>query len=100
VKWRPLWPESWPTAAVIDGVLACPYHREGLGSWAHPDHPGRKPQPGMLLAAARLLGLDLSRSWIIGDRHGDLVAGDKAGLAYRPRCRASSPGARLEAGAI
>lgn len=67
--------------AAIDAVFACPYHRDGIGAWAHPAHPCRKPRPGMLIAAARLMGLDLSRSWIIGDKLADLVAGQSAGLA-------------------
>lgn len=67
--------------AVIDGVFACPHHHDGIGTWAHPAHPCRKPRPGMLLAAARLMNLDLGRSWVVGDKHGDLVAGQKAGLA-------------------
>jgi D-glycero-D-manno-heptose 1,7-bisphosphate phosphatase len=67
--------------ASIDAVFACPYHRDGVGAWAHPAHPCRKPRPGMLLAAARLLNLDLGRSWIVGDKYGDLVAGQRAGLA-------------------
>jgi D-glycero-D-manno-heptose 1,7-bisphosphate phosphatase len=89
--------------AAIDGVFACPYHREGIGSWAHPAHPCRKPRPGMLLAAARLMGLDLGRSWIVGDKLGDLIAGENAGLAggihvltghgveHRPRVAAWKP---------
>jgi D-glycero-D-manno-heptose 1,7-bisphosphate phosphatase len=67
--------------AVIEGVFACPYHPRGVGAWAHPAHPRRKPEPGMLVAAARLMGLDLGRSWIVGDKHDDLVAGQRAGLA-------------------
>ena len=67
--------------AAIDGVFACPYHRDGIGGWAHPAHPCRKPRPGMLAAAARLMGLDLARSWIVGDKLADLVAGQSAGLA-------------------
>jgi D-glycero-D-manno-heptose 1,7-bisphosphate phosphatase len=48
------------------------------------DHPEcatdrRKPRAGMLLEAARDLGLDLPRSWMIGDRPGDLEAGRRAG---------------------
>jgi D-glycero-D-manno-heptose 1,7-bisphosphate phosphatase len=66
--------------AAIDAVFACPYHREGVHPWAHPDHPARKPRPGMLLAAGRLLNLDLKRSWIVGDRLDDLLAGYHAGL--------------------
>jgi len=67
-------------AAAIDAVFACPYHRDGVHPWAHPDHPARKPRPGMLLAAERLLNLDLKRSWIVGDRLDDLLAGYHAGL--------------------
>jgi D-glycero-D-manno-heptose 1,7-bisphosphate phosphatase len=32
----------------------------------------RKPKPGMLQRAAREHGLDLSRSYVIGDRYGDI----------------------------
>jgi D-glycero-D-manno-heptose 1,7-bisphosphate phosphatase len=66
--------------AAIDAVFACPYHRDGIPPWAHPAHPARKPRPGMLLAAERYLNLDLKRSWIVGDKLGDLLAGYNAGL--------------------
>ena len=39
----------------------------------------RKPEPGMLLDAARSLGLDLARSWMIGDRWRDIDCGRRAG---------------------
>ncbi|MBI3886798.1 MAG: HAD-IIIA family hydrolase [Opitutae bacterium] len=39
----------------------------------------RKPAPGMLLDAAQALDLDLARSWMIGDRAGDIEAGHAAG---------------------
>ncbi len=50
-------------------------------------HPGRgqsnclcrKPLPGMLLSASKKLGLDLSGSWMVGDRFGDIIAGQAAG---------------------
>jgi D-glycero-D-manno-heptose 1,7-bisphosphate phosphatase len=48
-------------------------------------HPWRKPAPGMLLAAAEDLGLDLPHSWMIGDAARDIEAGLHAGLA-RARC--------------
>lgn len=40
----------------------------------------RKPAPGMLLDAALELGLDLSRSWMIGDRWRDVDCGKRAGV--------------------
>jgi histidinol-phosphate phosphatase family protein len=42
-------------------------------------HPDRKPQPGMLLKAARRHRLDLARSWMIGDTETDVEAGRRAG---------------------
>ena len=39
----------------------------------------RKPQPGALLSAARLHGIDLARSFMVGDRWRDVVAGQRAG---------------------
>lgn len=40
----------------------------------------RKPAPGMLLDAAEALGLDLGRSWMIGDRWRDVDCGKRAGV--------------------
>ncbi len=44
-------------------------------------HPDRKPNPGMLLRAAARHGLELSRSWMIGDRETDVKTGQNAGVA-------------------
>ena len=41
----------------------------------------RKPAPGMILAASRQLGIDLSRSYMVGDRWRDIDAGVAAGCA-------------------
>lgn len=67
--------------ATLDAVLACPFHPQGKGSLRHGDHPTRKPNPGMLLAAAERLDIVLSESWIVGDRVRDIAAGRNAGLA-------------------
>ncbi|MBS0657811.1 MAG: HAD family hydrolase [Verrucomicrobia bacterium] len=57
-----------------------------LATYFCPDHPGqpstrRKPAPGMLLEAAAEHGLELARSFMIGDRRGDIEAGRAAGCA-------------------
>ncbi|MER7585523.1 HAD hydrolase-like protein [Kitasatospora sp. NPDC097691] len=39
----------------------------------------RKPAPGMLHQAAHDLGIDLTRSWMIGDSPSDVAAGRRAG---------------------
>lgn len=45
----------------------------------NPPSEFRKPRPGMLLRAAQELGLDLKRSWMIGDRWRDIDCGAAAG---------------------
>src|SRR5688572_25437688 len=40
----------------------------------------RKPKPGLILQAARKYNLDLSRSWMVGDRWKDIAAGQALGL--------------------
>ena len=65
--------------ATIDGIYYCPHHPSaGLGAYRIACKC-RKPRPGMLLQAAAELGLDLSRSLMIGDRESDLQAGADAG---------------------
>ena len=64
----------------LDAVYHCPYHPEhGVGEYKR-ESEDRKPGPGMLLRAARDLGLDLSASVMIGDRCGDIGAANAAGL--------------------
>jgi mannose-1-phosphate guanylyltransferase/phosphomannomutase len=69
--------------AFLDDLFFCPHHPEN--GW-----PGevaalkiecdcRKPAPGMLLAAAQRHNLDLSKSWLIGDRYADVAAAHAAG---------------------
>ena len=64
----------------VDMVLACGYHEAGSGPLAVANHPMRKPNPGMVVEAARRLGLDLKRSLIVGDKLADMEAGKRAGL--------------------
>lgn len=40
----------------------------------------RKPEPGMLLDAAQALGIDMARSWMVGDRWRDVDCGKRAGV--------------------
>ena len=41
----------------------------------------RKPRPGMLLQAAERHGVNLSTSYMVGDRRGDIEAGQRAGCS-------------------
>ncbi|HEX7010697.1 MAG TPA: HAD-IIIA family hydrolase [Phycisphaeraceae bacterium] len=65
--------------ARIERFYYCPYHPEGTVKAYRREHPNRKPQPGMLLQAARDLNLDLSQSWMVGDQMRDIAAGAAAG---------------------
>src|SRR5262249_28075211 len=67
--------------ANIDAVYACAHHPQGQGDLAHPDHPARKPNPGMLLQAASALDLDLKSSWLVGDKADDIEAAKRAGIS-------------------
>jgi D-glycero-D-manno-heptose 1,7-bisphosphate phosphatase len=64
----------------IAAVYHCPDHpTEGVGPYRR-ENPWRKPGPGMMLAAARDLGLDLAASWAIGDKPSDVEAARAAGV--------------------
>ena len=66
-------------SAHIDAVYASPHHEKGEGDYAVADHPDRKPNPGMLLRAARDLDIDIARSFVVGDRWLDVEMGRAAG---------------------
>lgn len=72
--------EEWVNAelsaknAAIDAWYYCPHLPEITGHCEC-----RKPEPGLLLQAARDLELDLANSWMIGDRVRDVQAGIAAG---------------------
>ena len=67
----------------LDGVY-CRYHSPGAVIPQHrTDQPETKPSPAMLYSAAEDLNLDLSASFMVGDRKSDVDAGRNAG------CRAS-----------
>ncbi|HXC64950.1 MAG TPA: HAD family hydrolase [bacterium] len=81
----------------LDAVYYCPHHPEPAGPADNGHLPEgrvaaaavpelsvdcdcRKPKPGLALQAARELGLDLGRSWMVGDKGADLGLADSAGL--------------------
>ena len=65
--------------APLTGVYHCPYHPDGRPPY-NTISPMRKPEPGMLLEAAKEHALDLHRSVLIGDQESDIAAGRAAGL--------------------
>ena len=66
----------------IDRVYHCPYHpTAGIGEYRQ-DSFHRKPNPGMILTARDELGLDLSKSVLVGDKDSDIEAGRASGINY------------------
>jgi len=66
--------------AGISKVYFCPYHPEhGIGEYKR-ESPCRKPNPGMLLAAASDFDLDLAACVLVGDKASDVEAGRTAGV--------------------
>ncbi len=60
---------------VIDAVYFCPHHPDISGKCTC-----RKPEPGMLLEAAKMYDVDLKESIMIGDKERDIEAGLNAGI--------------------
>lgn len=80
------------TELPLDAIYVCP-HDDGEGCLC------RKPKPGLLLGAARDLGIDLSHSYMIGDRWRDVDAAHAAGVTavfvdygYKDQALARPPG--------
>ena len=65
--------------ARFDDFRLCLHHPQGVVPELAGECDCRKPAPGMLLAAAEELAIDLRRSWMIGDTDGDVQAGRAAG---------------------
>jgi D-glycero-D-manno-heptose 1,7-bisphosphate phosphatase len=63
----------------LAGFYYCPHHPDGSVAAYRVACACRKPEPGLLLRAAREHGIDLARSWLIGDILNDVEAGRRAG---------------------
>jgi D-glycero-D-manno-heptose 1,7-bisphosphate phosphatase len=94
-------------AAVIDRFDYSPFHPDASIEQYRRDSDCRKPRPGMLLRSASKLGLDLPRSWMIGDRRSDLEAGAAAGCrtilvrtGYGTECHVTAPNHELKLVAV
>ena len=67
--------------AHIDGLYYCPHHPEAKEMQYRIDCNCRKPKTGMLLQAADEMNLDLSLSFVVGDRWSDIKCADRAGCS-------------------
>ena len=63
----------------MNGFYFCPHHPNATLARYRVNCDCRKPRPGMLFRAAQELRLDLSASFMVGDRITDIIAGARAG---------------------
>jgi D-glycero-D-manno-heptose 1,7-bisphosphate phosphatase len=64
---------------MLDGIYFCPHHPTVGEPPYRQECDCRKPRPGLLRRAEAELSVDLARSWVVGDRHGDLELAWKVG---------------------
>ncbi|MBI4182714.1 MAG: HAD-IIIA family hydrolase [Proteobacteria bacterium] len=67
--------------AALDAVAACAFHPEHTAGFSDAHAYWRKPGPGLIRLLGERLGLDLARSWMVGDKASDIAAARGAGLA-------------------
>jgi D-glycero-D-manno-heptose 1,7-bisphosphate phosphatase len=65
--------------ADLDALYFCPHHPRGSVKGLDIDCRCRKPSPGMIEDAVRDLQIDVSKSWVVGDKWLDVQLGHAAG---------------------
>ena len=67
--------------AHVDLFVYCPYHPAGVVEAFARTSEDRKPRPGMAQAAQSGLNLDLTASWVVGDRPEDVGLAEAVGAS-------------------
>ncbi|WP_395479937.1 D-glycero-beta-D-manno-heptose 1,7-bisphosphate 7-phosphatase [Candidatus Curculioniphilus buchneri] len=75
----------------LDGIYFCPHHPNGVIKNLRSKCNCRKPKPGMLLAAQRDLNINMSSSYMIGDKLDDILAGRAAKIGTSVLVRSNKP---------
>ena len=65
--------------ALIDKIYFCPHHPNANLLEYRVDCDCRKPKPGLIIRASTEFNIDLSKSFMVGDRISDILAGNIAG---------------------
>jgi D-glycero-D-manno-heptose 1,7-bisphosphate phosphatase len=58
--------------ATIDGIFFCPHHPRGIVPEFTADCDCRKPKTGLVQQALKVLDIDMSNSYVVGDRYVDI----------------------------
>ena len=64
----------------VDAVFYCPHHPEGIVEEYRIKCNCRKPAIGMFQDACRRFDIDMTNSYMVGDRAGDIIAGQNVGI--------------------
>ncbi|MBW5407869.1 D-glycero-beta-D-manno-heptose 1,7-bisphosphate 7-phosphatase [Morganella morganii] len=75
----------------LDGIYYCPHHPEGTVEEFRQVCNCRKPAPGMLLDAQKYLKIDMSNSYMVGDKLDDMLAGRAAEVGTTILVRTGKP---------
>jgi D-glycero-D-manno-heptose 1,7-bisphosphate phosphatase len=67
--------------ARVDAIYYCPHHPSAGVPLYNKECDCRKPKPGMLLRGAKEFGIDLKKSFVVGDSQVDIQAGNSVGAA-------------------
>ena len=66
----------------IDDTRYCPFHEDALlPRYRHVNHPWRKPNPGMILDLVASWNVDISNSFLVGDKVSDVEAARSANIS-------------------
>lgn len=65
----------------VDAVYYCPHHPEGIIRQYRRSCYCRKPQTGLLEQACLDYNIDMEHSYLIGDRAGDIITGQRMGIS-------------------
>ena len=86
--------------AYVDGIYICPHHPDKGFEGERPEYKidcdCRKPKPGLLFQAAKDFNIDLSESYMIGDSHRDVEAGENARVKKSIKVEENKAGTLME----
>lgn len=75
----------------LDGIYFCPHHPEGSVAEYKQVCDCRKPRPGMFLTAQEELNIDMSASYMVGDKLEDMQAAEAAGVGVKVLVETGKP---------
>lgn len=92
--------ELGKVGAFVDAIYVCPHHTDKGFEGERPEYKCncdcRKPKPGLLLQAAKDFNIDLSESYMIGDSHRDVEAGENARVKKSIKVEENKAGTLME----